>query len=265
MNKSQTGQVNRTAAGVYEDFFVPALFEQWADQVADAADIGPDERVLDVACGTGVLARAVAKRVGQKRVIGLDVNKGMLEVARQKAPEISWQHGRAEALPFEDNSFDKVVSQFGLMFFQDRPAALREMMRVLRSGGRMGVAVWDALEHSPGYAAMTDLLQQLFGTNVADALRAPYVLGDTQKLRTLFAEAGISEIEITTREGTARFASLESWVYTDIKGWTLADMIDDAQYEVLLKEAKHVLQKFVSADGTVAFSAPAHIVTATKA
>ncbi|MCL5994980.1 MAG: methyltransferase domain-containing protein [Chloroflexi bacterium] len=265
MNESEKGQVNRSAAEVYEEFFLPALFQQWASQVADAAGIQPGQRVLDVACGTGVLARAVADRVGPSgAVIGVDLNDGMLAVAQRQAQHIEWRQGRAEALPLDNGQFDAVVSQFGLMFFEDRRAALQEMMRVLRPGGRMAVAVWDSLERTPGYAAMTDLLRQLFGEQIAVALHAPFVLGDTQALRDLFAGAGIPNAQITTRDGTARFPSIQSWVYTDIKGWTLADMIDDAQFERLLQEAGRALQPFVTADGTVAFSAPAHIVTATK-
>lgn len=266
MSASETGQVTRDAAAVYEEFFVPALFQQWAGRVANAADVRAGERVLDVACGTGVLARAVAERVGQDgTVVGLDLNEGMLKVAKRKAPEIEWRQGRAELLPFDSHSFDAVVSQFGLMFFEDRTAALREMMRVLQPGGRLAVAVWAALEDSPGYAALTELLQRLFGDHAADALRAPFVLGDLQALRSLLDQAGIADAHVTKQDGTARFPSIESWVYTDIKGWTLADMIDDAQYEQLLAEAQRALQPFVGADGAVAFRMPGHIVTATKA
>jgi SAM-dependent methyltransferase len=265
MSASEKGQVTYNAAEVYEEFFLPALFQQWASRVADAAGIQPGQRVLDVACGTGVLARAAAERVGSDgAVVGLDVNEGMLAVARQKAPAIEWKRGRAEELPWDSNSFDAVVSQFGLMFFEDRRAALQEMMRVLRPGGRLAVAVWDSLDYTPGYAAITDLLQQLFGDQVANALRTPYVLGDRPLLRSLFAEAGIPDAQITTQAGTAHFPSIKSWIYTDIKGWTLANVLDDAQFDLLLKEAESVLRRFMTTDGTVTFNAPAHIVTATK-
>lgn len=265
MSASETGQVSRSAAEVYEAFFLPALFEQWADRVADGAGIQPGQRVLDVACGTGVLARAVAARVGPTgAVVGVDLNDGMLAVARRKAPAIAWQQGRAEALPLEDDRFDAVVSQFGLMFFADRRAALREMLRALRPGGRLAVAVWAGLDRIPGYAAMAALLQRLFGDDVADALRAPFALGDPHLLHALFGEAGIPQVQVATSDGTARFPSIEAWVYTDIKGWTLADVLDDAQVALLLREAERDLRRFVAADGTVEFSAPAHIVTATK-
>jgi ubiquinone/menaquinone biosynthesis C-methylase UbiE len=125
MSDSETGQVTRSPAEVYEEFFLPALLQQWTSRVADAAGIQSGERVLDVACGTGVLARAVAERVGPSgAVIGVDINEGMLAVARRKAPAIAWKQGRAEALPLDSESFDAVVSQFGLMFFQDRRVAL---------------------------------------------------------------------------------------------------------------------------------------------
>ena len=260
-----TGQVTRSAAEVYEEFFVPALFQEWAARVADAAQLAPGQKALDVACGTGVLAREATRRVQPGgAVVGLDRNEGMLAVARRKAPAIDWRLGMAEALPFADGAFDAVVSQFGLMFFEDRRAALSEMWRVLRPGGRLAVAVWDTLDHTPGYAAMTALLQRLFGDRVADALRAPFALGDPDALRTLFTEADIAEIEIHTSDGTARFPSIESWVHTDVKGWTLADLIDDAQYDELRRTAETELTSYVQRDGTVAFRSPAHIVRAKK-
>ena len=138
------------------------------------------------------------------------------------------------------------------------------MLRVLRPGGHLAVAVWAALDDTPGYLAMTDLLQRLFGGQIADALRSPYVLGDSKVLSDLFAEAGAANVQVATHQGMARFPSVSSWIHTDIKGWTLADLIDDEQFVQLQKEAESALQQFVTADGSVAFSAPAHIVTATK-
>ena len=265
MDKSERGQVTRIAAEVYEEFFVPALFQEWASRVADVAQISSGQRVLDVACGTGILTHQVAERVGASgSVVGLDLNEGMLVVAKRKAPKIEWWQGRAEVLPFDSNNFDAVVCQFGLMFFENRRAALEEMMRVLRQGGHLAVAVWDSLVNIPGYAAVTELLERLFGSEVADAMQAPFVLGNTKVLQSLFTDAGIFNAQIMTYEGTARFPSINSWIYTEIKGWTFADMIDDAQYQRLLPEAEKELRQFVTPEGTVAFRLPAHIVTATK-
>src|SRR5258707_14684 len=172
-----------------------------------------------------------------------------IAMTRRMAPGIEWRSGRAEALPFADRSFDAVLSQFGLMFFEDRNAALKEMWRVLRPGGHLAVAVWGPLDQSPGYAAMTALLQRLFGERIADELRAPFRLGDPALFGSLFAKAGIPEAKIHSADGTARFPSIETWVHTDIKGWTLADRIDDAQYQKLLSEARTVLRPYLAGDG----------------
>lgn len=264
-NNTAKGQVSADAAEVYEEFFLPALFQEWAPRVADAARVRPGQRVLDVACGTGVLARSISKRVGSDgSVVGIDPNAGMLAVAQRTAPEVEWVEGTAETLPFADDSFDAVTSQFGLMFFEDQVGAIREMVRVLRPGGHGAVAVWDTLDHTPGYAAMAALLQRLFGDDVAESLHAPYSLGDPETVLSLFDEAGVADAGLTTQLGTARFPSIQSWVYTDVKGWTAADMVDEAGFERLMAEAEGELQRFVKEDGAVEFSAPAHIVTFTK-
>ena len=265
MNDVARGQVTRSAAEIYEEFFVPALFGEWPPRLADAARIAPGDSILDVACGTGIFAREAATRIdGEGTVVGIDVNDGMLDLARRKAPEVDWRHGPAEALPFADESFDAVGCQFALMFFDDRPGALREMWRVLKPGGRLVVAVWDAAENCPGYAAMIALVDRLFGADVADALRAPFVLGDAGALPPLFDAGGIPDVNIDTVQGTARFDSIADWVHTDVKGWTLADLIDDKQYAALLGTAESELFPFVGAGGRVAFPAPAHIVTRVK-
>ena len=265
MNDISRGQLIRSAAEVYDTFFVPALFAEWAPRVADAAKLAPGQTVLDVACGTGVFAReALPRMLPGGAVIGLDCNPDMLAVARRRASDIDWRQGQAEALPFADHSFDVVASQFGLMFFEDRRAALEQMWRVLRPGGRLVIMVWDALERTPGYASMTALLQRLFGERIASELRAPFALGDPAQLRALFADAGIAEIDLNTFVGSARFPSIEDWVHTDVKGWTLADRIDEAQYELLRSAAETELACYRQADGQVVFDSPAHIVFAQK-
>jgi SAM-dependent methyltransferase len=265
VSDARKGQVSGTAAEIYEEFFVPALFGQWAGPVADAAAIRSGQRVLDVACGTGVLAREISDRVGSGgSVAGLDVNDGMLEIAQRKAPGIEWLKGPAERLPFEDQSFDAVVSQFALMFFNEPTHAIEEMHRVVRPGGRLAVAVWDAIDRSPGYAALSDLLHRLFGEEATESLRAPFSLGDKTSLAELFAYAGLSGVEIATHPGNAKFPSIRSWMFTEVRGWTLADKLDDPEFESLVLEAEKRLGAFVGTAGAVEFAAPAHIVTATK-
>jgi SAM-dependent methyltransferase len=265
MSEGERGQVTRNAAEVYDQFFVPALFEPWAPRLTAAAALRPGQRVLDVACGTGVLACSMAKRVGPTgSVVGLDVNEGMLAAAKRKAPALEWRAARAEALPFAENSFDAVVSQFGLMFFADQRLSLQEMKRVLRRGGRLAVAVWDSLEHFEGYKELTALVERLHGEQAAAALRVPFSLGDPRLLSSLCVEAGITEVQVERQEGTARFPSLRAWLLTEVKGWVLADRLDDAEFEVLLKDGQESLRPFVAPDGTVVLRAPGYIITATK-
>lgn len=262
MEATETGQLTGSAAEVYEQFFVPALFGEWAPRICDAAGAGRGRRVLDVACGTGCVAREAAGRGAT--VTGLDRNAGMLAVARRLAPGITWRDGLAERIPLDDGSFDAVTCQFGLMFFDDRVKALAEMWRVTKPGGRLVVAVWDSLERTPGYRAMVDLLERLFGAEIAGALRAPFALGEPDALRDLFARAGIAAPRVETVTGEARFPSLSAWVRTDVKGWTLADVLDDAQYARLQQEAPAALADFVGREGTVRFDSPAHILMAVK-
>lgn len=262
MNEHDKGQVAAGAAEIYEQFFVPALFAEWPGPTLQAAGLQPGDSVLDVACGTGIVARKAAEITSPGCVTGLDINPGMLAVAAKKAPDITWKTGPAESLPFEDNSFDRVVSQFALMFFENPIKALAEMKRVVRPGGAIAVTVWDTLDATPGYAVVAQILEDLFGPEVASSIHAPYSLGNKAKLTALFTQAGIENPAIHTLTGVARFNSIEEWIYTDIKGWTLADVIDEEGYQRLRQYAPAQLAQFVQPNGSVAFDAPAHIVVA---
>jgi ubiquinone/menaquinone biosynthesis C-methylase UbiE len=265
MNPHDRGQLVSTAAEVYDEFFVPALFEPWPDVVLAAADVQSGHQVLDVACGTGVLTRAAAARVGDHgEAVGVDINPDMIAVAERKAPNLVWQISPAESLAFSTEQFDRVVSQFGLMFFDDPVAALGEMNRVLRPDGVMSIAVWGELHATPGYAAMAALLEELFGAEIAQSIKAPYALGDIEKLEALLRNASITTFHIDTVIGQARFASLDDWLYTDIRGWTLADAIDEHQFASLRQHALVRLAPFVGPGGEIEFNAPAHVVTAAR-
>jgi len=256
------------AAKAYEALMVPALFGQWASKVADAAQIRQGQRVLDVACGTGILAREAVSRTGPSGfVAGVDPSPGMLEVAKQLAPAVEWRQGVAESLPFPDQSFDAVVSQFGLMFFSDRREALRQALRVLIPEGNLAVAVWDALDNIPAYAAEVALLERLAGRQAADALRAPFVLGDRQDLVSLFADAGVASVEVTTDQGRAQFPSAGVMVEADLRGWlpVMGVVLSEEQIARVLEQAERVLRPYVTADGTAVFDTSVHIVTGKKA
>jgi SAM-dependent methyltransferase len=198
--------------------------------------------------------------------VGLDPNEQMLAVARRKAAGVTWQLGRAEALPFDDASFDAVVSQFALMFFESKPTAIAEMLRVLRPRGRLVVAVWDTLERTPGYLALTELLRELFGDDVAAAMQAPFALGDRHELVRLLVGAGAAGAEVKTQPGHVSFSSADAMISTERACvWTLGGLLDEQQFAQLRQRAPGVLQPFIRGDGSVQFDCPAHIVTAIKA
>ena len=255
------------AASAYEALFVPALFGQFAPKLADAARVGKGERVLDVACGTGILARESLRRVGPSgRVVGIDPVPGMIEVAKQIAPDVEWRQGKAESLPFPDELFDAVVSQFGLMFFMDRAQAIQEMLRVLSPTGRLAVAVWDSLQNIPAYALAVELLQRTAGQQAADALRAPFALGDRNELRKMFSEADAKSIEVTTHPGTALFPSIRIMVEADLRGWLpmMGITLPEEQISQILHEAEAALGAYATSDDQIRFDVSAHIVTGRK-
>ena len=263
MNVSSLNQ-QIAAARAYESLHVPALFGEWADPVLDAAGVGRGHRVLDVACGTGILARTARKRVGDGEVSGVDPSPGMLAVAHELDPGTSWWLGRAEELPFPDDIFDAVVCQFGMMFFSDRVQAVQEMVRVLRPGGRLAVAVWDALDRSPAYSRAVALLDREAGPRAADALRAPFVLGDASGLARVFREAGVPEPRIETRTGTARFPGIRPMMEADLRGWLPAMGVElpEDRIQVILAAAQRELGEFALPSGEMRFPAPGHIASA---
>ncbi len=256
------------AAAGYQDVLVPALMLEWAPRVAEAAGIHPGDRVLDVACGTGVLTREAASRAGSTgAVTGLDLSPEMLAVAAHLSPGLRWQQGSAEALPFPGQSFDAVVSQFGLRFCADRVAGLREMMRVLVPGGRLAVAVWASLADTPAYEAEVALVERLAGRQAGDALRAPFVLGDPKRLADLCAAAGIQGARVALRPGRGRFPSIRTMVEVDVRDWLriVGVTLDEDLIERILRESETALRPFLTIDANgVGFDSPAVLATVTR-
>lgn len=265
--KEPTLQELEKVADAYEKLLAPVLFAEWAHRLADAAEIREGQNALDVACGTGILTRVIAQRVGTDgSVSGLDINPGMLAVANRITPEIEWREGDAEALPYEDGSFDAVFCQFGLMLFPSPKTALQEMKRVLRPGGHLAIAVFGSLDDLPAYAEIADVYERVVDKSVGEALRMPFSMGDTDTLASVFASAGIHSPEIKTNEGAACFTSVKDMVLSDVKGWFpfAGIYLDEDEIELVTKEAEIALKAFQTSSGVVEFPVQVHIVTATK-
>jgi SAM-dependent methyltransferase len=265
MTDHESWQVSGDAAEVYERCFVPAIFGRWAPLIADAASVASEDRVLDVGCGTGVLTRAAADRVAdESQVTGLDLNEGMLAVARRLRPRIDWRLGDATTLPLPDDSYDVVLSQFSLMYFPDRSAAIAEMVRVLRPGGRLAVAVWGPYERATGYVILTEIAKSECGQEAVDVLTAPFALGEEGALRVLFQEAGVDESNIQLRDGTIAFPSIEAFVETEVRGSPLEALLDEESYQGLMQEAREKLLQFCTEGGEVVMPMDAFVITARK-
>lgn len=261
MTKAAAGQVEATAAEVYDRNFVPALFGQFAPMLAEAAAIAEGDAVLDIGCGTGVAAIAAAERAGPSgSVTAVDINPGMLAVARRKSDAIDWIEASAEDLPFADSRFDAVLSQFALMFLTDRTKALREMARVTKPGGCIAILTFESLARTPAYDRLVPLLGEIVGPEAAEALAAPFVLGALADITAELDRAGLKATEHRILTGTARHASLDGWLDTEIGGWTLAEMVSDRQLDRLKEAARVRLADHIAADGRVAFPAPAHLL-----
>jgi SAM-dependent methyltransferase len=267
-------QVAGNAAETYERALVPAVFAAWAPLVVALADPQPGERVLDVACGTGVVTRTVAQRVGRTgSVVGLDLNPGMLAVAASRASSesptsapITWQEASATKMPLPAAAFDIAYCQLGLQFFPDRPAALGEVYRVLVSGGRLALMVWRGLEQSPGFGILAAALERLVSAEAAGVMRAPFGLSDAEQLRGLIAGAGFRDITIRPVAGTVRFPSVARFVQDYVAGSPLAGhvaKISDELRAALVREVDDGLRSHLAA-GTLTFPIEAHLASAKK-
>jgi SAM-dependent methyltransferase len=254
MADADRGQVDTTAAEVYDALFVPALFGRFAEAVAQTAQIGGADDVVDVACGSGALTRAVRSRT-TGRVVGVDVNPAMLAVARRHGGAIEFLEGDGQDLPFATGEFDVAVCQFGVMFYPEPVKGLAELARVGRRGA---VAVWDSIERSDGYTAMQHLFRDELGAEAAGSLDAPFAMAGM--LEALFAEAGVGDVSYRSIEGTGRFDSIDQWVTTEIRGWTLGDSISEEQLAGLVDVARHRLGRFETADGCL-FTMTAKVAT----
>lgn len=262
MGKNETYQLEINGAKFYEQNFVPALFEHWAKRTVEKLNLEESDHLLDIACGTGIVARvARAGNTVNLKVTGCDINKGMLAVAKEIDPEINWIEGSAENLPFDDDSFEKVSCQFGFMFFQDLVKTLNEMERVKKKNGKIIIGIWDAIEANEGYFDLLKIIENIGGQNLGLTLRAPFNLGDKREIDIIMKSSNISNYKLETIKERVKFPSIEHWIDCDVKASPIAEKITDQQYAELQKEAKTKLNKYVEKDQKVRFNMSAHMLT----
>ena len=204
-------QLEGSAAELYQRYLVPAITTKWAEHLVARAQPRPGEAVIDIACGTGVVARLAAKRMAQGQVTGLDLNAGMLAVARGVPSEgapINWLEGSALDLQLQSASFDVVLCQLGLQFFPDQARALSEMRRVLRDSGRVALSVYSPIERTPGANAFVRALDRVLGPSSSRIKRGEHSFTDPAHLMTLLAESGFTAVDVETAEQTIVFPSV---------------------------------------------------------
>lgn len=262
-------QLAGTAAQAYEDHLVPAIFANLARRLVAAADIDTGMRALDVACGTGIVARTVARTVGPGgTVLGVDVNPHMLAAARRAAagirPDIEWRQGDAVALPMDDDTVDVVLCQEALQFFPDPVAALREFRRVAVPGASIAFSVLRSLEHQPVYRVFADALGRHVGPDAAAMISSPFALGDREQLRTLADEAGLEDVSVRICVNEERFPSVPDFLAHEAASSPLADELadlEDARRASLVEDLSSALSGHLD-DLGLAFHNETHVVTA---
>lgn len=257
-----TYQLEKKGAEFYERNFVPTLFKKWAEISVEKLSLKESDHLLDVACGTGIVARtAKDKKVENLRITGCDINPGMLEVASEIDPEINWVKANSEDLPFENESFEKLSCQFGLMFFQDPVKSIMEMARVKRKNGKIVIGIWDKIEANEGYSDLLQLVENIGGKELGLILRSPFNLGDKDLIDKILKLSEIPDYKLETIKSFVEFPSMEHWIDCDVKASPIADKISDDQYSRLQREAKRKLDRYVVDDQKVRFNMSAHIVT----
>lgn len=255
-------QITREAAEAYESQFVPALFGEWAPLLVDIAGVREGQAVLDVACGTGVVARAAAERLGETgRVVGVDRLEAMLSVAARLRPDLEWRLGDAHDLPFPDNSFDVVLCQAALMFMDAPGEALAEMARVVTPHGAVGLQVWGRVESSPGLYPFAQAVERHAGAEAVDLWATPSRLGDLDALLATVEKAGLEVTGTQTRLGMVRVPSIDAYVTAAVESTPLGGFISGNVQDRIREDTRRDLQKFVTETG-VELPIQGHLVAA---
>ena len=245
-----TPEVSDDLVRVQEQYLVPAIYAQWAGRVAEIAEIDLGHHVLDVACGTGTLARAIQLETGLSgRVIGLDTSELMLEAAQRQSRGIEWQIGDATSMPFEKNRFDRVMCQFSLMFIANRVATIKEMLRVCKTDGLVVLATWGPLHHAGAFDTLIELVNKCCGYQTAMKLSSPWTLGKPGVMDALILTSGITEYECHERFGQASYPSMRAFIEAHLRLSGEFDKLNEQSLQDLYRAADTKLHQFLTPDG----------------
>ena len=223
-------QLEGSAAELYQRYLVPAITTKWAQDLVDRAQLCAGEAILDVACGTGVVARMAAKMASHGGVTALDLNEGMLAVARSLPSEgapITWIQGSALDLPFPSDSFDVVFCQLGLQFFPDHERALREMHRVLKASGRAALSVYGPIERTLGANAFALALDDVLGAHASRIKRGEHSFADPSQLEILLKDAGFDLVDVQTVVQTTVFPTVLDYVRFQLLATPMTVLLKD--------------------------------------
>lgn len=263
--ENATFQIPIEAAEGYEATFVPRMFAEWAPRLLEAAGARAGQSVLDVACGTGIVARTAVPLVTPGgRVVGVDVNEAMLTVARRVAPDIDFRTGDASALPFPADEFDVAVCQMALMFFPDRVGAVGEMRRVVAPGGTVALVVPAALHEQPAYGPFVDVVCGFVGPDAKALLSTYFSCGDLGDVAAIFEAADLHVSSSQTRTGIAQFESADALVAAEIESTPLMELITKDDYRRIREAAREVLLAHVTANGELHIPFTCHLVAGVK-
>jgi len=248
-------QLEGSAPEAYEAHLVPTLFKECAEHLLGTVGVEAGDRVVDVACGTGIVGRQAAALVGPSgAVVGVDVNPAMVEVAARLEPTVDWRVGDAAALPLADASVEVWCCQQGLQFVPDRGAVLAEARRVLVPGGRVAVAVWRGAADNPAFDAFADALAEVVDDDAAAMMRAPFAFGDRDEVRGLLTRAGFSEVRLTLLAFAARFSSARELLRQEVAASPLADAVgglSPESHELLAVALERRLDRLTDDQGVV--------------
>lgn len=218
-----------TVPANYDRYLGPLLFEPYALDMIERLPKGKLKKVLELACGTGRVTRHLASLIGENgQLVATDINPGMLALARTRIShkKIKWQEVDAQCLPFEDEDFDHVICQFGVMFFPEKQQSFTEVYRVLQKGGKYLFNVWDEMLYNPRSSIVKKVLDDMFGDEAPDFMKkGPYSFFDKGEIRNMLYSAGFQNVKIDTVKKTAVYASPDDVIIGFVEGSPLSSFM----------------------------------------